>query len=389
MKRKVCVITGSRAEYGLLRPLMKEISKDHNLKLQLIVTGMHLSKEFGLTYREIEADQFNIDQKINIQLKSDDAVGISNSMAVALKGFSQSYHRLKPDIIIILGDRFEITSAVIAAHVAQIPIAHIDGGELTEGAFDDALRHSITKMSHLHFTSAQEYRKRVIQLGENPKTVFNVGALALDSIESIKLLSKKDLEQKLKFKFNKRNYLTTFHPVTLESSSKNQFKHLIDVFDGLKDTNIIFTKTNADTGGRVINKMIDDYVNKRPQKAAAFNSMGQKLYFSTMRIVDGVVGNSSSGIIETPLFGKGTVNIGTRQKGRIRTASIIDCVANKEEIRLALKQLNSKRFQEKLKRIKNPYGNGRAAKNITEILGTYELKNIVKKTFYDVNVGSH
>lgn len=385
MKRKICVITGSRADYGLLKPLIEEIANDIDLELQLVVTGMHLSKEFGLTYQGIEKDGFCIEEKIGISLSSDTPVGISKSMGFALTGLAKAYERLKPDIIVVLGDRFEILSAVTAALVARIPVAHINGGELTEGVFDDAMRHSITKMSHLHFTSTEEYRKRVIQLGEPPKRVFNVGEIGLDNIKRLELLSRRALEEELSFKFNKHNLLVTFHPVTLENNtSKEQFSNLLGALDELEDTNIIFTKANADTGGKIINKMIDKYLVNNSYKAIAFVSMGQPRYLSTLQFVDAVVGNSSSGIVEAPSFKIGTINIGDRQRGRIRAKSVIDCVPKKRAIRQAFKKVYSKNFQRGLKNIKNPYGNGNSAVKVARILKDYSLKDIIKKKFYDI-----
>ena len=326
-KRKVCVITGTRAEYGLLYWLIKEIDLDKELSLQLIVTGMHLSQEFGLTYKEIEKD-FKIDKKIDILSSSDTDLDISKSMSIAQRSFAETFEELKPDIIVVLGDRYEILSSVTAAMIARIPIAHIHGGESTEGVIDEAIRHSITKMSHLHFTAAEEYRNRVIQLGENPKRVFNFGGMGIENINKLNLLSKEEFEKSIDFKLNKRNILVTFHPVTLENNSaKVHFQELLDVIDELEDTNIIITKANSDSGGRVINSMIDDYLARNYHKSIGFTSLGQLRYLSAMQHVDAVVGNSSSGIIETPSFKIGTINIGDRQKGRIKADSIIDCLS--------------------------------------------------------------
>jgi len=386
MKRKICIVTGSRAEYGLLKPLIEEIKNDLNLKLQLVVTGTHLLPEFGLTYKQIEKDGFVIDEKLKIPLSSDSPSGIGKSMGLTMMNFAESCERLKPDIIVILGDRFEIFSAVAAALVARIPVAHISGGSVTEGAFDDAFRHSITKMSCLHFTSTAKYRKRVIQLGEDPKRVFKVGALGLDNIKNMNFLSRVALEKEINSKFNKRNLLVTFHPVTLENNtSKKQFQSLLDVLDELKNTNIIFTKANADTGGKTINKMIDDYASKNSHKSVAFASMGQLRYLSTMQFVDGLIGNSSSGIVEAPSFKIGTVNIGDRQKGRIKAKSLIDCSPAKKDIRAAIKKLYSKQFQLSLKKVINPYGDGKTAKRIKKVLKTYSLNGIIKKSFYDID----
>jgi len=386
MKRKICIVTGSRAEYGLLKPLMEEIRGDDALSLQVIVTGMHLSPEFGLTYKEIENDKFKINERIEILLSSDSPVGISKTMGLAMGGFAEAYGRLSPDIVVVLGDRFEIFSAIAAALVCRLPTAHIHGGELTEGAIDDAFRHSITKMSCLHFTALEEYRKRVIQLGESPDRVFNVGALGLDNIKRVKLLSGTALEKKFALKFDRRNLLITFHPVTVEKNlSEEQFKNLLGVLDELKNTALIFTKANADMDGRIINKMIDRYVSDNSRKAVAFTSMGQQGYLSAMGCVDAVVGNSSSGIIEAPSFRIGTINIGDRQKGRVRAKSVIDCRPARKSIRNAISKLYSAEFQEKLKGVVNPYGNADAAKKIRTILRDYQINNILKKSFFDIN----
>lgn len=385
MKRKICVITGTRAEYGLLYLLMKEIQDDTSLQLQIIATGMHLSPEFGLTYKEIEKE-FKIDKKIEMLLSSDTPVGISKSMGLAQISFADAYEELQPDIIVVLGDRYEIFSAVSAAMVCRIPVAHLHGGETTEGAFDESIRHSITKMSHLHFPCTDEYRNRVVQLGESPERVFNFGATGIDNIKKLSLLDKTAFEESINFKLNKKNILVTFHPVTLENStSKEQFQVLLDAIDKLKDTNIIFTKANSDTDGRIINQMIDDYVAKNTDKSVGFTSLGQIRYLSALQFVDAVVGNSSSGIIEAPSFKMGTINIGDRQKGRTITTSIIDCKPDKADIDSAFAKLYSDEFQSDLKNTHSPYGNGNAVKQIYNVLKTYNLTGLLKKSFYDLN----
>ena len=382
--KKICVVTGTRAEYGLLYWLLKEIEADKELELQVIVTGMHLSPEFGLTYKEIEKE-FSVNKKIEMLLSSDTSVGISKSMGLAQISFAESYDELKPDIVIVLGDRYEIFSATSAAMIARIPIAHIHGGEKTEGAFDESIRHSITKMSHLHFTATDEYKNRVIQLGENPSRVFNVGGMGIENIQRLELLNKKEFEKSIEFKLNIKNILVTFHPVTLENSTaKEQFQQLLDAIDELEDTNIIFTKANSDTDGRVINQMIDEYVTKNSHKSIVFTSLGQLRYLSALQYVDAVVGNSSSGLAEAPSFKIGTINIGDRQKGRIKASSVIDCEPNKDSILKSFEKLYSKEFQETLKTTINPYGNGCASKKIVEILKSVDLKNILKKSFYDL-----
>ncbi len=385
-KRKICVITGTRAEYGLLYWLMKEIEEDSNLELQLIVTGMHLSPEFGLTYKEIEKD-FKIDKKIEMLLSSDTAIGVSKSMGLAQISFAEAYEELKPDILVVLGDRYEIFSAVASAMIARIPIAHLHGGETTEGAFDESIRHSITKMSHLHFTATNEYRNRVIQLGEHPNKVFNVGGLGIDNIKKLKLLSKEEFEASIDFKLNKKNILVTLHPVTLENSTgKEQFQILLNVIDELDETHIIFTKANSDTDGRIINNMIDEYISANSHKSVAFTSLGQLRYLSALQYVDAVVGNSSSGLMETPSFKIGTINIGDRQKGRIMANSVIDCDITKSSIENAFKKLYSKEFQNELAKVENPYGSGGPSLEIKNILKKIDLKNILKKSFYDIKI---
>ncbi len=384
MKRKICVVTGTRAEYGLLYWLMKEIEADSELELQLIVTGMHLSPEFGLTYKEIEKE-FKIDKKIEMLLSSDTSIGISKSMALAQISFSEAYEELKPDIVLVLGDRYEIFSAASAAVIARVPIAHLHGGETTEGAFDEAIRHSITKMSHLHFVATDEYRKRVIQLGEEPQRVFNVGGMGIENIKRLKLLTKEEFEKSINFKLNKKNILVTFHPVTLENSTaKEQFSELLEAIDELEDTHIIFTKANSDTDGRIINKMIDDYVAKNSHKSIAFTSLGQLRYLSALQFIDAMVGNSSSGLAEAPSFKIGTINIGDRQKGRIKSDSVIDCKPQKEDILRAFKILYSQEFQENLQKVNNPYGDGIASQKIINTLKKVDVKNLLKKSFYDI-----
>jgi len=382
--KKICVVTGTRAEYGLLYWLMKEINLDSELELQIIVTGMHLSPEFGLTYKVIE-QEFNINKKIEMLLSSDTPVGISKSIGLAQISFSEAYDELKPDLVILLGDRYEIFAAATAAMVARIPIAHLHGGETTEGAFDEAIRHSITKMSHLHFTATDEYRRRVVQLGEAPERVFNVGGLGIENIKRLNLMSKEKFENSINFKLNNKNLLVTFHPVTLEeSTTEQQFMQLLNALDTLINTHIIFTKANSDTDGRIINKLIDDYVNSNPSKSVAFASLGQLRFLSALQYVDGVVGNSSSGLAEAPSFKIGTINIGDRQKGRIKASSVIDAEPNYQSILKAIEHLYSDSFKETLITTKNPYGEGSASSEIIQIIKNTSLKHILKKSFFDL-----
>jgi GDP/UDP-N,N'-diacetylbacillosamine 2-epimerase (hydrolysing) len=342
---------------------------------------MHLSPEFGLTWKQIEQNGFPITKKIEILLSSDTAVGISKSNALALISFAEAFDELKPEIVVLLGDRTETFAAAQAALIAGIPIAHLHGGELTEGAYDDAIRHSITKMSHLHFTATDEYRNRVIQLGEQPETVFNVGAVGLDNIKKLQLLSRSDFEESIGHKLLKNNLLITFHPVTLENqSAKEQFQNLLDALDKQENTLLIFTKPNSDKDGRIIIQMIDEFVKNNTDKALAFTSLGQLRYLSAIQYMDAVVGNSSSGIIEVPTFNVPTVNIGDRQKGRIMGPTIFSCEPVKKEISKALN--NAFNF-DKTKQYNHPYGNGNTSEKILKILKS--TKNInLKKRFYGI-----
>ncbi|MDB6059943.1 MAG: UDP-N-acetylglucosamine 2-epimerase [Verrucomicrobiaceae bacterium] len=383
--RKICVITGTRAEYGLLRWVMQGIKDDPALTLQIIATGMHLSPEFGLTYRAIELDGFYIDRKVEMLTSSDSPVGIVKSMGLGLIGFADALNELQPDLIVVLGDRFEIFSAVAAALVARIPVAHIHGGEATEGLIDEALRHSITKMSHLHFVAAEEYRQRVIQLGEQPERVFLVGGLGIDNIKRLPLLTRSELESSLGFALGKKNLLITFHPVTLETATAEiQMAELLATLAEQKDTQLIFTLPNADTDGRALIKMIEQFVAQHAQ-AHAFASLGQLRYLSCVSQVDGVVGNSSSGLTEVPSFRKGTVNIGDRQRGRLCAPSIINCEPTQSAIAAALEALYSDAFQSSLNQVENPYGEGGASEKIIAILKSIALDDLIKKRFYDLD----
>lgn len=386
--RKICIITGTRAEYGLLRWIIQEIKDDPDLKLQIIVTGMHLSPEFGLTYEAIEEDGIQIDRKVEMLTSSDTPVGIAKSMGLGLIGFADALNDLQPDFILVLGDRFEIFAAVSAAFVARIPVSHLHGGETTEGSFDEGLRHAITKMSHLHFVAAEVYRQRVIQLGEQPDRVFLVGGLGVDNIKRLKLLDRSALESSLDFKLGLKNLLITFHPVTLEkSTSKKQMEELLAVLETLKDTKLIFTFPNADTDGRVLIKLVEKFVAEHPN-ARAFKSLGQLLYLSCIVHVDGVVGNSSSGLIEVPTMKKGTINIGDRQRGRLKAESIIDCEPTRDSIAAALLKLYSKDFQSKLSQVINHYGDGGASMKVVKTLKHFFMSDEVKKKFYDLSNSS-
>ncbi|MCF6359292.1 MAG: UDP-N-acetylglucosamine 2-epimerase [Cyclobacteriaceae bacterium] len=385
IKRKICVVTGTRAEFGLMYWLIKAIYEDEDLELQLLVTGMHLSPEFGLTYQTIEESGFPISKKIEVLLSSDSAIGISKSMGLGMISFSEAYNELRPDIILVLGDRFEIFSAAAAAMISRIPLAHVHGGEATEGLIDEPIRHSITKMAHLHFTASQEYRKRVIQLGENPNRVFVTGTPGLDNIYKLNLLKREQFEQEINFKLGTRNALVTFHPVTLENNTaKGQFIALLDALSSIEGLNIIFTKPNADTDGRILIELIDQYVKNHPERSCAFVSLGQIRYLSALKYVDLVIGNSSSGLTEVPSFKIPTINIGDRQKGRLKATSVIDCQPNEQSIAKSLKQGLSKEFLDSISDTKNPYGKGGGSEKIKEIIKTFSLEGILKKEFYDL-----
>ncbi len=385
-KKKICFFTGSRSEYGLLRPLIRKVRNENEFQIQIIASGMHLSPEFGLTYREIEQDGFVIDEKVEMLLSSDTGIGVAKSMGVALIGYSDALNRLKPDVLVVLGDRFEALAVSTAAYVLKTPIAHIHGGEKTIGALDDAFRHSITKMSCLHFASTEEYRKRIIQLGEHPRTVFNVGAIGLDNLREIDFLSKEELERELNFKFGSKNILFTYHPVTLKTERIDA--ELNEIFSALTDFvisgyKIIITKSNADECGRYINKLIDDFAQKNGMNVLAVTNMGTLRYLSVMKYVDFVMGNSSSGIIEAPSLKVPTINIGERQKGRVKGSSIIDVEPSRDKI------LEAAKVAEQMNKatITNPYDNGGASEKIYTVLKNSLENNCldIKKEFFDID----
>ncbi len=386
MKNKICIITGTRAEYGLLKPLIQKVHESETSDLQLAVTGMHLSPEFGLTYQEIEKDGYPVTAKIEMLLSSDTPAGITKSMGVAMIGFADFFETHKPDIAVILGDRYEMLAAAAAAMAAAVPIAHIHGGELTEGIIDEAIRHSITKMSHLHFTSTEEYRRRVIQLGEQPQMVYNVGAPGIENIKKIKLLDKQSLEKELGFSLSDVTVLVTYHPVSLENmSTEVQFQNILDVLDEHKEITVIFTKANSDINGRIINQMIDEFVNRNRDRCAGYVSLGQLKYLSTLQFCRAVLGNSSSGIIEVPSFGIPTVNIGDRQRRRLHAKSVIDCGNEKEQVEAALVKALSAEFLSGIAGEKNPYEGKQTADKIYRIITEALGSGIhMKKEFYDV-----
>jgi UDP-hydrolysing UDP-N-acetyl-D-glucosamine 2-epimerase len=388
-KRKICFVTGARSEYGLLYWTMKEVQQDVDLEFQLIVTGTHLSPEFGSTYKTIEGDGFAIDEKIEMLLSSDTPSGITKSMGIATIGFADALQRLKPDILVLLGDRFEILPAAQAAMVARIPIAHIHGGEATEGAFDEQIRHAITKMSHLHFTAADAYKRRVIQLGEDPHRVYTVGALGLDHIKRTELYDRENFEESIHFTLGPVNFLVTYHPATLSRTPPSvPMRELMMALDYFPDAHVLFTMPNADTDGRALVSLILDYVNRYPKRTTSFESLGQKRYFSALKHVDVVIGNSSSGLIEAPLFYKPTVNLGDRQRGRLKAKSVIDCEESRNAIVQAVKKAISPAFKAELMGMESPYGGEGAAVNIKETLKKERLDNLLMKRFFDMPAGA-
>jgi UDP-hydrolysing UDP-N-acetyl-D-glucosamine 2-epimerase len=388
MKEKlltICIVTGSRAEYGLLTPLLELIREDKALELQIIATGMHLSPVFGSTYQEIERDGFVINEKVDIQLTKDTNTAIARSTGLGMIGLAEALEKLQPDWIVLLGDRFESFAAASTAHLMKIPIAHLHGGELTEGAVDDAFRHAITKMAWLHFTAAEEYRQRVIQLGEAPERVFNVGAIGLDNIKKLPVISQQELEKQLDFEGIDNAFLVTFHPATMENASaEQQVKELLTAFDNFPDYKIIFTFPNADANGRAIIRLLEEYVKNNPGRAKAYTSLGQLRYLSLLKYVRVMVGNSSSGLIEAPSFGLPVVNIGSRQDGRLKPRSVIDAFPNKINIEQAVQKALSKSFRDNCNSQANPYGHGDAAEQILKQIKKFGKLNTTVKKFFDL-----
>jgi len=386
MKKRICILTATRAEYGLLKPIMVKLNNIPELDVKIAVTGMHLSQEFGLTYREIEDDNLIIDRKIDIQLDSASHVSVSKSMGVALISFAEYFDEIKPDMLLVLGDRYETLAVCCAAMNAGIPIAHLYGGETTEGAVDESIRHSITKMSYLHFTSTEEYRKRVIQLGEEPDRVYTVGAMGIENIMNIKPLSIRELEEFLGMSLSGPYAVVTFHPVTLEHNTvREQFASLLQACDNHMELKYIFTKSNADVHGETINTMLEDYAKNR-ENVRAVTSLGMERYLSALNYASLVIGNSSSGLIEAPSFHIPTVNIGDRQRGRLMAESVISCEANTEEISNAITRALSDEFRQRISGIKNPYGDGNTSDKVIKIIYDYLfVKEIdLKKRFYNI-----
>ena len=386
--RKICVVTGTRAEYGLLSRLMRMIKESDKTQLQVVATNMHLSPKYGNTYKEIEADGFVIDKRVPIidETAPNDSHSTVLEMSRALRGFADAYSELKPDMVVVLGDRYEILAAAAAALIMRIPIAHISGGDVTEGAFDDAIRHSITKMSQLHFPSTEEYRKRVIQLGEQPDRVFNVGALGVENIKKMPLMSKEEIEKEIDFKIDNNTILVTYHPVTLGSrTAKDDIEDFVAALEERKDIRVIFTMPNSDTGGQFIVDAINEFVAKNPERTKAYKSLGVVRYLSVMRQVAAVVGNSSSGLVEVPSFGIPTLNIGDRQKGRLAADSVYNCAPDKTSVLNGLDMVLSSAFRQKAAEAHNPYEKENTAQSIYDVISTYPLEQLNQKHFYDIN----
>ena len=381
---KICVITGTRAEYGLFSGLMAKIKKYKKLKLQVLATGTHLSKKHGYTYKEIINDGFKINAKVDLHLSNDQPSSILKSMGIGLKSYAKSFSKLKPDLILVIGDRYETFSAAVAAHFSKIPIAHIHGGESTEGSLDEALRHSISKMSYLHFVAAKKYKETVVQLGENPKRVFNVGGLGADNIKETEFLKLAELQKILKIKFRKKNLIINYHPATLKKfSDKKDFNEVLKSLKEIKNCSIIFTMPNSDQGNQAILTMMKHFI-KKNKNAYFFKSMGKKIFLSCLKYTDCMIGNSSSGLLEMPYFKKATINIGDRQKGRIVASSVINTKANQKDIIKAINKVFSKKFHHKLKKTKALYGNGNTSLKIIKILKKIKIKNIYNKSFYRI-----
>ncbi|OBT10217.1 UDP-N-acetyl-D-glucosamine 2-epimerase, UDP-hydrolysing [Vibrio sp. UCD-FRSSP16_10] len=381
--KNVAVFTGTRAEYGLLFWLLKDIESDPELTLQLLVSGMHLSPDFGDTYKQIESDGFKIDEKIEILLSSDSAVGTAKSIGLGVLGFADALARMQPDVLIVLGDRFEALAAAQTAMILRIPIIHLHGGEITEGAYDDAIRHAITKLSYLHGTSTDEYRQRVIQLGESPDRVRNVGAIGLDHLNRASFMSVLELSESLKFQLSNPYFVVTYHPVTLgDESPEESFQSLLDALDEYPEHQVILTYPNADDGGRRIIPLLENYAAKQPNRVLAIPSLGQARYLSAIKHAAAVIGNSSSGIIEVPAFDVPTVNIGSRQKGRLAAKSVLNVEATKGMITKTIGVAITRTYKEEDEIIVNPYGQGDSSGQVIDMIKTLRFESC--KSFFDI-----
>jgi UDP-hydrolysing UDP-N-acetyl-D-glucosamine 2-epimerase len=383
MNKKVAIFTGTRAEYGLLYWLMKDIQSDKNLDLQILVSGMHLSPEFGETFNQIQEDGFVIDEKIEMLLSSNTAVGIAKSIGLGVLGFTDAFSRLLPDVLVVLGDRFEALAAAQTAMILRIPVLHLHGGEITEGAYDDSIRHAITKFSYLHGTSTEEHKNRVIQLGESPNRVFNVGAIGLDHILRGRFMSLEELSSSLNFKINKNYFIVTYHPATLaDEDPETTYKNILDALESFKEYQVIFTYPNADDGGRNLIPLIEAYASKDPERILVIPSLGHTRYLSALKFAASVIGNSSSGIIEAPAFNIPSINIGSRQKGRAAASSVINCDIDSDAIRAAITTVLKMDFKEIHKNMPNPYGQGNASKQVIEIIKSFSYS--ASKNFHNI-----
>jgi len=388
VKKVISVLTTTRADYGLLKPIIAKLNLVDSFEVRIVATGMHLSPLYGLTYQEIEQDGFIIDSKIKILEEDNSPVGISKAMGWAMIYFAEYFEKLNPDLILVLGDRFETLAVCCAAMNSRIPIAHLYGGETTEGAIDEAIRHSITKLSYLHFTSTEEYRNRVIQMGEAPNRVFKVGAIGIENIKNMKLLTKAELSEALDFSLDMEYAVVTFHPVTLEGDNvRDQFQELLNALDQFSGMKFILTKANADAYGATINELMELYARDH-RNVAVYDSLGSLRYLSALKYCTMVIGNSSSGLLEAPSFGVPTINIGDRQKGRMQSDSVINCKAEAQDIAEAMRMAQSSEFREKARNTINPYGDGNTSDKIIGVLREYLENNKIelKKEFYNLNV---
>ena len=383
--RKICMFTSTRADWGLLRGVAEEIRRHEDLELQLLVSGSHLSAKFGMTASEIEDADFDISARVDVLKYDDSAQGVCRSMGVALPGYSDALAELKPDLVVVLGDRYEALCVAVAAQVLRIPVAHIHGGETTEGAVDESFRHAITKMSQIHFPACEEYRQRIIQLGENPDRVFNVGALGVENIRKVSMMGRDELSHSIRFPLDCPFFLVTFHPVTLENATAgSQLDELFAALEQFSDYRIIFTKANADADGQVINDKLDAYVALNTDRCLVVTSLGLTRYLSAMKLCAAVIGNSSSGILEAPSFHVPTVNIGDRQKGRVRAQSVLDCEPDRLSIQSEINRALTQEFIQSLKGSCSPFEKADTALSIVGSLAKVELKGIIKKSFFDI-----
>jgi GDP/UDP-N,N'-diacetylbacillosamine 2-epimerase (hydrolysing) len=383
--RKVCLFTSTRADWGLLRGLAEELRQREGLTLQLLVSGSHLSPQYGMTVSEIEADNFDISAKVDILKFDDSASGICSTMGLAMSSYSEALTRMAPDILVVLGDRYESLCVATVAQVLRIPLAHIHGGEATVGAVDEAFRHAITKMAHIHFPACDAYRQRIIQLGEQPERVLNVGALGVENIQKTVLMARNELSTSIGFSLENPFFLVTYHPVTLErATAGSQLDELLQALEAFPQYRVIFTKANADTGGQLINDKLDAYVGLHQDRCLAMTSLGLRRYLSAMKCCSAVIGNSSSGILEAPSFQVPTVNIGDRQKGRVRAKSVLDCEPTNSSILSGINRALSQEFHQSFKGLGSPFEQKNTASNIVQNLATVELQGIIKKSFFDI-----